>query len=166
MHAVARERSRSAGKKEEPLDHTAVDRGFDNAWPRSPAASRSSESATLQASLADVFSAGPMPMASPGPPDHDADGCRQAVHRQTTRALRHAAYAIRHNKCLYKINFIFITKILQHPIHIIDQMVPTVVGGELNPFVLHKTPQYLNEVSFWRICWKVENQQPFSFPFG
>ena len=69
-------------------------------------------------------------------------------------------------KCLYKINFIFITKILQHPIHIIDQMVPTVVGGELNPFVLHKTPQYLNEVSFWRICWKVENQQPFSFPFG
>ena len=70
------------------------------------------------------------------------------------------------SKCLYKINFIFITKILQHPIHIIDQMVPTVVGGELNPFVLHKTPQYLNEVSFWRICWKVENQQPFSFPFG
>lgn len=43
-------------------------------------------------------------------------------------------------KCLCKINFILPSKILNHPFHIIDEIAPAVVGGEVNPFVLHKTP--------------------------
>jgi hypothetical protein len=31
-------------------------------------------------------------------------------------------------KCLYKINFIFIAEILDHPFHIIDQIAPTLIG--------------------------------------
>ena len=47
------------------------------------------------------------------------------------------------SKCLCKINFILPSKILNHPFHIIDEIAPAVIGAEVNPFVLHKTPQDL-----------------------
>jgi hypothetical protein len=60
-------------------------------------------------------------------------------------AVRLGAKAIallthRLNKCLCKINFILPSKILNHPFHIIDEIAPAVVGGEVNPFVLHNLP--------------------------
>src|SRR5713101_5307910 len=68
-------------------------------------------------------------------------------------------------KCLYKINFIFFAKILDDLFHILDQMSKAGIRPKFDPFIFHKTPQYLNQIKFGRILGKVENRQPFFLPF-
>src|SRR5262249_7024990 len=48
------------------------------------------------------------------------------------------------SKCLYKINCIFFTKILDDLFHILDQMSKAGIRPKFDPFIFHKTPQYLN----------------------
>src|SRR6266567_5720918 len=54
-------------------------------------------------------------------------------------------------KCLYKINFIFFAKILDDLFHILDQMSKAGIRPKFDPFIFHKTPQYLNQIQFGRI---------------
>jgi tRNA-dihydrouridine synthase len=44
------------------------------------------------------------------------------------------------NKCLYKINFIFFTKILDYLFDISDQMSKADIRPKFDPLILHKTP--------------------------
>jgi hypothetical protein len=62
------------------------------------------------------------------------------------------------NKCLYKINFIFFAKILDDFFHILDQMSKAGIRPKFDPFIFHKTPQYLNQIQFGSILGKVENR--------
>jgi hypothetical protein len=52
------------------------------------------------------------------------------------------------HKCLYKINFIFFAKILDDFFHILDQMSKAGIRPKFDPFIFHKTPQYLNQIQF------------------
>jgi len=61
-------------------------------------------------------------------------------------------------KCLYKINFIFFAKILDDLFHILDQMSKAGIRPKFDPFIFHKTPQYLYQIQFGRILRKVENR--------
>jgi hypothetical protein len=63
-----------------------------------------------------------------------------------------------HAKCLYKINFIFFAKILDDLFHILDQMSKAGICPKFDPFIFHKTPQYLYQIQFGRILRKVENR--------
>ena len=69
------------------------------------------------------------------------------------------------SKCLYKINFIFCTEILEDFFHISDQMRNAGIRPKFDPFIFHKTPQDLNEIQFGRIRRQVENASPFFLPF-
>jgi hypothetical protein len=62
------------------------------------------------------------------------------------------------SKCLYKINCIFFAKILDDLFHILDQMSKAGICPKFDPFIFHKTPQYLNQIQFGRILRKVENR--------
>ena len=43
-------------------------------------------------------------------------------------------------KCLSKINFIFVSKILDHPFDILNKVRKVGICPEFDPFILHKTP--------------------------
>jgi hypothetical protein len=43
-------------------------------------------------------------------------------------------------KCLYKINFIFVSEVFDDAFDIIDEVSPARIGPEFNPFILHKSP--------------------------
>jgi len=79
-----------------------------------------------------------------------------SCHPNTTR-LTH--------KCLYKINFVFFTKILDDLFHILDQMSKASIRPKFDPFIFHKTPQYLNQIQCGGILGKGENPSPFFLPF-
>src|SRR5262245_65628684 len=67
------------------------------------------------------------------------------------------------NKYLSKNNFIFISEILEYIFYVVNQMPPAFIGIEFDPLILHKTPQYLNTIQFWRIFWKIKDIQAFLF---
>src|SRR6266702_5582641 len=51
---------------------------------------------------------------------------------------------------LTKNNFIFISEILEHVFHVVNQMRPAFIGIQLYPFVFYKAPQYFYTIQFRR----------------
>ena len=70
-----------------------------------------------------------------------ASSCRGAAE------LDHEGYVVPSHvnfygfgKCLSKINFIFVSKILDHPFDILNKVRKVGICPEFDPFILHKTP--------------------------
>jgi hypothetical protein len=62
------------------------------------------------------------------------------------------------DKYLSKINFIFISKTPDHPFDILNQRRKISISPEFDPFILHKPPENLYQIQFWRIFGKIENR--------
>ena len=67
--------------------------------------------------------------------------------RDTARSL---------HKCLFKINFILITKSLDDPFNILNQGCKIGICPKLDPFILHKAPKDLNKAQLRGIFREIE----------
>ena len=60
------------------------------------------------------------------------------------------------DKCLFKINFILITKSLDDPFNILNQGCKIRICPKLDPFILHKAPKDLNKAQLRGIFRQIE----------
>src|SRR6516225_704517 len=91
------------------------------------------------------------PRAPPAPPPFP--GGNSAIHGAIL-PTHHAALCCA--KCLFKINFILITKSLDDPFNILNQGCKIRICPKLDPFILHKAPKDLNKAQLRGIFRQIE----------
>src|SRR2546430_8831281 len=62
------------------------------------------------------------------------------IYKEQKESLEVLIEEDKQGKCLSKINFIFVSKILDHPFDILNKVRKVGICPEFDPFILHKTP--------------------------